>query len=249
SNPQEVIAAFNSAKQDAENLAFLYELQGNPGAALEVRMKWATEFALNFAVINRVGKLGKVANSLRDQELAAKGSTSSPVWSSSEGAYGGKLTGKYSAGSTTVNGKVVDSTGDFTSGLAVTEASGSAKLLEEADRRLKEYIGTFGSYKPPTVIGAVDTQTGSIVTASSGSVPSKIAPELIEYAENLGGLGVKTGCGNTLGRCAEFRAANELLLNNPKLKLADIKFTSAIRPRTGEVVKRCENCTNMFGGE
>ncbi|WP_218188946.1 hypothetical protein, partial [Pseudomonas sp. PH1b] len=73
SNPQEVMAAFNSAKQDAENLALLYELQGDSGAALEIRMKWATEFALNFAVINRVGKLGKVANSLRDQELAAKG--------------------------------------------------------------------------------------------------------------------------------------------------------------------------------
>ncbi|MBW8354237.1 MAG: DUF637 domain-containing protein [Pseudomonas sp.] len=83
SNPQEVIAAFNSAKQDAENLAFLYELQGNPGAALEVRMKWATEFALNFAVINRAGKLGKVANSLRDQELATQGA--------SAGATGSKL--------------------------------------------------------------------------------------------------------------------------------------------------------------
>ncbi|UCZ82311.1 DUF637 domain-containing protein [Pseudomonas sp. L5B5] len=73
SDPPGVIAAFNSAKQDAENLALLYRLQGNPGAALEVDMKWATEFALSFAVINRVGKLGKVANALRDQELAAKG--------------------------------------------------------------------------------------------------------------------------------------------------------------------------------
>ncbi|WP_416759866.1 DUF637 domain-containing protein [Pseudomonas sp. BNK-6] len=93
SNPQEVIAAFNSAKQDAENLAFLYELQGNPGAALEVRMKWATEFALNFAVINRAGKLGKVANSLRDQELAtqgaAAGATGSKLISQSEAKLAG----------------------------------------------------------------------------------------------------------------------------------------------------------------
>lgn len=65
----------------------------------------------------------------------------------------------------------------------------------------------------------------------------------------LGGLGVKTVCGNTLGRYAEFRAANELLLSNPKLKLDDIKFTSAIRLRTGVVVSRCENCTNIFGAE
>lgn len=88
-----------------------------------------------------------------------------------------------------------------------------------------------------------------MVTASSGTVPTQIAPELQAYADKLGGLGVKTSCGNTLGRCAEFRAANELLLNNPNLKLKDIQFTQAVRPRTGEVVPRCENCTNIFGAE
>lgn len=41
----------------------------------------------------------------------------------------------------------------------------------------------------------------------------------------------------------------ELLLNNPHLKLKDIKFTSAIRPRTGEVIPRCQNCINIFGEE
>lgn len=51
-----------------------------------------------------------------------------------------------------------------------------------------------------------------------------------------------TACGIALGRCAEFRAANELLLTNPGLKLKDIQFTPAIRPRTREVVPRCENC-------
>ncbi|MEZ2686638.1 hypothetical protein ACBQ20_17850 [Proteus vulgaris] len=63
------------------------------------------------------------------------------------------------------------------------------------------------------------------------------------------GSGVKTACGNTLGRCAEFRAANELMLSNPNLKVKDIQFTPAVRPRTGEVVPRCDNCTNMFGAE
>ncbi|UZE18830.1 hemagglutinin repeat-containing protein [Pseudomonas sp. B21-054] len=130
-----------------------------------------------------------------------------------------------------------------------TTAGRVAKLLEDANQQLEQFIGTFGKYKPPTVIGAVDPVTGKIVTTSSGAVPSRIAPELQAYAEKLGGLGVKTACGNTLGRCAEFRAANELLLNNPGLKLSDIKFTSAIRPRTGEVVPRCENCTNIFGAE
>ncbi|NCH53653.1 hypothetical protein [Cronobacter muytjensii] len=87
------------------------------------------------------------------------------------------------------------------------------------------------------------------MTTSNGSVPTIIAPELQAYADRLGGLGVKTACGNTLGRCAEFRAANEFLLANPSLKVKDIQFTPAIRPRTGEVVPRCENCKNIFGGE
>ncbi|MEG8232726.1 filamentous hemagglutinin N-terminal domain-containing protein [Pseudomonas orientalis] len=126
---------------------------------------------------------------------------------------------------------------------------GTAKLLDDASHQLEQYIGTFGKYKPPTVIGAVDPLTGRIVTTSSGAVPTTIAPELQAYADKLGGLGVKTTCGNTLGRCAEFRAANELLLSNPGLKLNDIKFTPAVRPRTGEVVPRCENCTNIFGAE
>ncbi|WP_273829149.1 two-partner secretion domain-containing protein [Pseudomonas sp. SBT1-2] len=126
---------------------------------------------------------------------------------------------------------------------------GTAKLLDDASKQLEQYIRTFDKYKPPTAIGAVDPLTGKIVTMSSGKVPTKIAPELQMYADKLGGLGVKTACGNTLGRCAEFRAANELLLSNPALKLNDIKFTPAIRPRTGEVVPRCENCTNIFGAE
>ncbi|BDR54541.1 hypothetical protein KIMH_06520 [Bombiscardovia apis] len=32
---------------------------------------------------------------------------------------------------------------------------------------------------------------GKVVTASSGTVPTKIAPELQAYADKLGGLGVK----------------------------------------------------------
>lgn len=68
---------------------------------------------------------------------------------------------------------------------------GAGKLLEDASQQLEEYIGTFGKYKPPTVIGAVDPLTGKIVTTSSGAVPDVIAPELEAYAESLGGWGLK----------------------------------------------------------
>lgn len=173
-----------------------------------------------------------------------------PARKSSEGPYSGSLPGEYPSGAITFSGKVVDSAGDFSSGLPSANVVGSVdKLLDDASKQLDQLIGSFGKYKPPTVIGAVDPLTGNIVTASSGTVPSQVAPELQAYADELGGLGVKTACGNTLGRCAEFRAANELLLSNPNLKLSDIKFTPAIRPRTGVVVPRCDNCTNIFGVE
>lgn len=100
----------------------------------------------------------------------------------------------------------------------------TAELLDEAALKLEQYIqhSTFKKHKPATVVGAIDPLTGKIATTSNGVVPSTIAPELQAYADSLGGLGVKTACGNTLGRCAEFRAANELLLSNPKLRLDDI---------------------------
>ncbi len=53
--------------------------------------------------------------------------------------------------------------------------------------------------------------------------------------------------GNTIGCCAEFRAGNELLLENPGFGPKDVKFTQAIRPRTGEVVPPCSNCEYIFG--
>jgi filamentous hemagglutinin len=164
-------------------------------------------------------------------------------------AADGKLYLETSNGLTPKAGGNLAEVVDAEKNIAGTTKEEVAKLLDDANQQLEKYIGTLGKYKPPTVIGAVDPLTGKIVTTSSGAVPSKVAPELQAYADKLGGLGIKTACGNTLGRCAEFRAANELLLSNPSLKLSDIKFTPAIRPRTGDVVPRCENCTNIFGAE
>lgn len=138
--------------------------------------------------------------------------------------------------------------GAFLAKRTMTAAS-EVRLIADAEQQLIKYIAGIGRNPPATAIGAVDPTTGRIVTMSSGPVPAVIAPELKAYADSLGGLGVKTACGNTIGRCAEFRAANELMLANPRLKLEDIKFTAAVRPRSGLPVPRCDNCKNIFGGE
>lgn len=61
----------------------------------------------------------------------------------------------------------------------------------------------------------------------------------------VGGVGAKNA-GNVVGCCGEFRAANELMLNNRALQPTDIKFTPAIRPRTMEVIIPCSNCRAIF---
>ena len=120
--------------------------------------------------------------------------------------------------------------------------------VKEAEKKLNETMAPHkGKRNAPSIMVAAYTATGLIEVASNGDIPGKIAPELQELADRHGGVGAKTECGNTIGRCAEFRAANKLLLDNPDLKLKDIKFTKAKRPRTGQARPYCDNCVNIFG--
>ncbi|MFJ4193044.1 DUF637 domain-containing protein [Pseudomonas sp. NPDC089534] len=80
----------------------------------------------------------KNAGELAEVGASTKGSTGTPVWSSSEGVYSGSLPGGYPPGTTTVNGKVVENAGDFSNGVlgakGAGEIAGSAKNFSIADR-------------------------------------------------------------------------------------------------------------------
>jgi RHS repeat-associated protein len=96
---------------------------------------------------------------------------------------------------------------------------------------------------PATVVsGSLNGQMGS---ATSGSAPGVIAPQLQGSVNSLGGVGARTN-GNTVGCCGEFRLGNNLLLENPSASPAQIQFSPAIRPRTNQVVLPCENCQTIF---
>lgn len=59
----------------------------------------------------------------------------------------------------------------------------------------------------------------------------------------------KNGRRNTIGRCAEVKAAYNI---NSKIRISNLKeieFTSAYRPRTEQIIDRCENCKFTFGEE
>ena len=114
---------------------------------------------------------------------------------------------------------------------------------------LQRYFPTLSAKarKAAGAVGVVDVKTGRTLAGTSGPVPSKVHPVLQRMADKLGGLGVKTACGNTLGACAEFRVANQMLFSGSRFK--DLRFSGAVRTRTGEALSRCQNCTDIFGRE
>ena len=50
-----------------------------------------------------------------------------------------------------------------------------------------------------------------------------------------------------IGYCAEQNVTNRLMLDGDA-QMDDIRFSVAIRPRTGEIVDYCDNCKALFGG-
>lgn len=113
-------------------------------------------------------------------------------------------------------------------------------------RKLRSYANTLtilSNKLPATIIGA---EHGRIKTVdSSGAPPNPLAPSLRDKLEKIGNIGTK-GIDNVLGCCSEVRASNQILMVR-QAPIRNIQFTDAIRPRTGQVIRRCKNCTNVFG--
>ena len=104
--------------------------------------------------------------------------------------------------------------------------------------------------KRPVAVAVTHPDVPDVAVALAGKAPTAeaINPGLLERLRRLGQLGQKTACGNTLGCCAEFRAANRLLNKYPNLKIEDLVFTRAVRPVRPEVtVPYCDNCVAIFG--
>ena len=193
------------------------------------------------AVFGMPGKVGTVLRA----GLAAKGAY--------DVGYGAGLAynGDYSKGAVVATSGVLQIIPATVSIPKSTGFSYNGKWDYLLEQEVNKYIVSFKgkNFQPATVVSAVDTTTGKTVSMSNGNVPTKIDPRLASYVNQLGGAGIKTSCGNTVGKCAEFRAINELLLANPNLKMNQIQLSDTMRPRTGKRVERCQNCTYMFGDE
>jgi hypothetical protein len=92
-------------------------------------------------------------------------------------------------------------------------------------------------------IGVFDAVKGTVSAAAPARYIAHPTPVLRALADEFGGLGTKTACGNTIGCCAEFHGAQTLIKQGSLLK--NIRFTPAYRPN-GELKAACDNCVSMF---
>ena len=53
-------------------------------------------------------------------------------------------------------------------------------------------------------------------------------------------------CWNILGKCAEQHSGNNYMKEAHETNLVNPDFTPTVRPRTGQIIKPCKNCKNIF---
>lgn len=125
-------------------------------------------------------------------------------------------------------------------------ANSLSELYSKAEQARTDLINiTPGANEKSVAIGAFDIKTGQVVADFAVPIPETIDPILLKRAKSLGGIGSRgLTKRNTVGVCAEFRSANTLLLNGSKIE--NIRFTQAIRPRTGQIIPTCNNCLRIF---
>ena len=89
-----------------------------------------------------------------------------------------------------------------------------------------------------------------IYSGRSSKPTSGMYEPLLEIAlTRLGGVGQasRKGCPYTIGKCAEPHAANKVLKNTgTAVGLDQILFSTALRPRTRQVIPYCANCRAVF---
>ena len=100
-------------------------------------------------------------------------------------------------------------------------------------------------------IAAKSKKVGVFGTSFKVLKKSDYHDSILNALKPLGSLGGLSNIHkkNAIGKCAEVKAANNILKLDKKAKISEIEFTTAIRPRTSEKINRCTNCIKTFGHE
>lgn len=123
----------------------------------------------------------------------------------------------------------------------------SQALIKKLNSYSNDLIAQYGRNNklPATIIGA--EFRGLKMVDKSGGIPNPISPYLnSELVNNLGTLGT-VGHKHRIGCCCEVHASNQIFLTGINTSTKNIVFTDAKRPRTNQVINRCQNCQTLFG--
>lgn len=132
---------------------------------------------------------------------------------------------------------------------------------QDLDRSVNQYSGSVANkvirsrrsprkWDYPAVVVSCKMNNGDnrICNGKSSKPTSGMYEPLLEIAlTRLGGVGQhsRNGYPYTIGNCAEPHAANKLLKDNCA-GLDQILFSTALRPRTRQVIPYCANCRAVF---
>jgi hypothetical protein len=122
----------------------------------------------------------------------------------------------------------------------------SAILNRKLQQLLKDlFVLHKGSNKlPATIIGAEHREIKKV--DHSGKAPNPLCSKLERELVKIAPIGTK-GIDNYVGCCCEVRVANQIISIRHSVPIEDIVFTQARRPRTGQKIRRCQNCRQVFG--
>jgi RHS repeat-associated protein len=104
-----------------------------------------------------------------------------------------------------------------------------------------EFILANPGIRRPAVIGGADIKSTLKYADTNGDIPTVFGQRMWNFTKPLGGPGAPHPCGNIVGRCAEFRVANQLELRgaNP----ANLVFTRPQRLNpSANAIPVCQIC-------
>lgn len=126
------------------------------------------------------------------------------------------------------------------------------KAGEIANQVIKRHHGKTPKYKDyPATVVSCSSKGSSIhkVEHSRSCQNYKFDSRILDVLKTIGNVDGKSNikdCDNRVGHCAEPHAANEMIKTSAKLKVADLEFGFAVRPRTKEIIPYCGNCKATF---
>lgn len=100
---------------------------------------------------------------------------------------------------------------------------------------------------PAAAVGCHSSYHVLYINTTHSRPDYKQTPILMAALQSIGTIGkTRNECKNIIGACAEPKVVH-YALSQGGFNIKKLCFTQAYRPRTGEPIKYCKNCKDVFG--